>query len=178
MIRAERNLGRFVVRHRDHFMAETPQQFRPRVYPFFVIADLKQDSLRFRRNGNLLAGLLVGDHVFTRRRGRQDFHPRLGAFHVFRRFHPARAVALHLENVELRDHGLTRGVKPVSDHTSFFMSTEYYLSHPGNPREALSSPNWLVRSSASPEPLSEPFFRRSSILRGSLTPTDAWCWYV
>src|SRR6266852_7728012 len=127
MIRAERNISRFVVRHRDYFMAETPQQFRPRVYPFFVIADLKQDSLRFRLNGNLLAGLLVGDHVFTRRRGRQYFHPRLGTFHVFRRFHPARAVAFHLENVESRNHGVnTCGLTRVSNHTSPFMSTQYH----------------------------------------------------
>src|SRR5712672_2810253 len=100
-------------------MTETAQQFGPRLHAALFIADLEHDALGLRLNRDLLAGDLVEDDVFARRRCGEYSYSGLGAFQVRRRLHPAKAAAFHLENIEWRNHGW---FEAVSEHSCPFMS--------------------------------------------------------
>src|ERR1700704_4021700 len=100
-------------------MTETAQQLGARLHAPLFIADLEHDALGLRLNRDFLAGDLVQDDVFARRRCGEDSHSCFGAFQVRRRFHPAKAAAFHLENIKWRNHGWFEG---VSDHSWPLMS--------------------------------------------------------
>src|SRR5258708_7855224 len=127
-IRPESDFSGFIVSHRDYFVAETPQQFRPRIQSFFVIADLEHDPLGWRLNGNLLACVVVEDDELAGRRCPEHFHTRLGTFQVYRHFHPAKAAAFHLENIERRQHSYLLVTVQLSEgrlnHKAEFLSIQ------------------------------------------------------